>query len=141
MVDSPEKPPALKPKRSRYFEWINGPYNPVRGEEALWVAVITQAMMDALGRATHSEAAYCKHEATRWLTETSKDFITVCTLAGFDPGYVRKCAKRALASPRAWRAEAGKGARYEERKTYRQRLKQLQEKNPNSPSTLKENQS
>jgi len=112
-----------KEPRIRYkpFEWFGGPFNPVRGENALWVAVITQAMMDALSRCKNSEAAYHKHEATRWLMDNSKDFIMVCLLAGFDPGYIRRQAKRALIAPRPWRAEAGKGKRYLERKSYRKR--------------------
>src|SRR5947208_1331494 len=95
----------------------------MRGETSLWVAVITQAMMDALSRCNNAEATYHKHEAIHWLTGNSRDFITVCLFAGLDPDYVRRKSKRALAAPRPWRAEAGKGKRYLERKVYRQNLK------------------
>jgi hypothetical protein len=75
--------------------------------------------MDALSRSRNHEALYHKHMATVWLTGSSKDFIMVCLCAGFDPDYVRKKAKRAIASPQRWRAEPGKGRRYLERKKYR----------------------
>jgi hypothetical protein len=90
---------------------------------ALWGAVITQAMQDALTRCGNSEAMYHKHEATHWLTGNSRDFVTVCLLAGLEPDYVRRMSKRVLANPGSWRAEAGKGDRYQERKAYRKRLK------------------
>lgn len=119
-----------KPTRSRkkktksdYNGWFSGPYNPVRGETALWIAVITQAMMDALSRLDNAEARYHKHEAIRWLTGNSPDFIEVCLNAGFDPAFIRKRAKRALISPMPWRAAPGKGVRYQERKAYRERTR------------------
>ena len=96
---------------------------PVRGERALWVAVITQAIMDALSRANNSEARYYKNEAINWLTGNSKNFVSVCLNAGFDPDYIRRKAKRTLLQPKNWRAEAGKGKRYLERKEYRKRKK------------------
>jgi len=133
--ESPTPPPPAKklsvPRISRQkpFDWFAGPPNPTIGEKALWIAVITQAMMDALARSRNSEAQYYKHEAIHWLTENSKDFIIVCHLAELDPDYVRKQAKKALASPRPWRAEPGKGKRYEERKSYRNRIKKTPVKN------------
>lgn len=111
-------------KSTPIFDWLHTSHNPVRGETALWVAVITQAMMDALSRARNSEAQYEKHEAIHWLTSNSRDFTTVCLFAGMDPDYVRRKAKRTLAAPIPWRAEAGKGKRYLERKAYRKRLEE-----------------
>jgi hypothetical protein len=110
-------------RKPQNISWFDGPYDSVRGESALWVAVITQAMMDALSRSGNPEAMYHKHEATEWLTGNGKDFVEVCLLAGFDPDYVRRKAKRALVAPRPWRAEPGKGKRYLERKAYRDRQK------------------
>lgn len=72
--------PAQKP-----FEWLSDLNHQVRGETALWVAVITQAMMDALSNSKNAETRYHKHEATRWLTGNSRNFITVCHFAGLDP--------------------------------------------------------
>ncbi len=112
-----------KRKKPDYQHWLFEPYNPVRGESALWAAVITQALMDALGNSRNPESIYHKHEAIRWLTEPNKDFVMVCHLAGFDADYIRRKAKRAIANPVKWRADAGKGSRYESRKAYRQKLK------------------
>jgi hypothetical protein len=95
------------------------PFNHARGETALWVAVITQAMMDALSKSKTPEMRYHKYEAIRWLSDNSKDFVMVCYFADMDPDYVRRKAKKSLLSPTAWRAEAGKGKRYMERKSYR----------------------
>lgn len=135
---SPDAKLSHKDTRSRRrgrtysLAWLEEPYNHARGEMALWVAVITQAMMDALNRANTAEAAYYKHEAIHWLTGGSKDFIMVCHYAGLDPDYVRRNAKRALVSPVPWRAEPRKGKRYLERKAYRQSRKKeaLREEQP-----------
>jgi hypothetical protein len=101
--------------------WLHDAYNSARGETALWVAVITQAMMDGLSRCRKTESKYRKHEATVWLTNNSKDFIDVCLCAGLNPDYVRRKAKQLLSSPRPWRAAAGEGKRYEERRRYREK--------------------
>lgn len=114
-------------RRTRPVEWPDHPVNKARGEAALWAAVITQALMDALHRPTTAEAKYFKHEATAWLTGDSRDFRMVCECAGFDPGYVRRMAKRALSSPRKWRADPGHGKRYLERREYRRRMKETKE--------------
>ncbi len=120
-------------KAADSLAWLNDAYNSARGETSLWVAVITQAMMDALSRCKKTESIYQKHEATRWLTSNSKDFINVCLCAGMDPDYVRRKAKNILSSPRPWRAQAGQGKRYEERRQYREnrrlKAKKLQIKN------------
>lgn len=114
--------PRLRHKQHREesFEWMIGSFNLAHGETALWIAVIMQAMLDALSRATHSEARFYKYEALCWLTGNSRDFIEVCLLAGLEPGYVRRKAKRALSSPIRWRADPGKGKRYLERRAYRE---------------------
>ncbi|MFO0389871.1 MAG: hypothetical protein ACK502_09185 [Alphaproteobacteria bacterium] len=115
-----------KRKRNKhdYQYWLTGPYNSARGETALWVAVITQAMTDALSNSRNPETLVHKHEAIRWLTSNSNDFRTVCHYAGMDPDYVRRKAKRSIAHPTSWRAEAGKGSRYAERKAYRKKIKE-----------------
>lgn len=118
---------AIREKNKRppraVYSWCDGPYNSVRGESALWAAVITQAMMDALSRSRNPEQLYHKQAATQWLTGNSKDFFLVCLMAGMDPHYVRRKAKKALVSPISWRASPGQGKRYLERKSYRQRIK------------------
>lgn len=101
--------------------WLEEAYDTAQGETALWVAVITQAMMDALSKCKKSDSQFQKSEAKHWLTSSSKDFIDVCIAAGLNPDYVRRKAKKALTSPSPWRAEAGKGKRYAERKKYREK--------------------
>lgn len=137
------KPPVnsyLKKKKSNdSLMWLHDAYNSARGETALWVAVITQAMMDALSRSKKTESRYQKHEATCWLTGNSKDFTDVCLCAGMDPDYVRRKAKNILSSPRPWRAAAGEGKRYEERRKYRENRRleaNTQQKNSNTGVTI-----
>ena len=122
-ISKQRQPQSSRSSQNEPCDWLSDPNQPVRGEQALWVAVITQAMMDALSRASSSEARYHKNEAINWLTGNSKDFVTVCLHAGLDPNYVRRKAKRSLLNPQNWRADAGKGKRYEERKAYRKRKK------------------
>ena len=114
-------PPTKKRKNPDSLMWLQDAYNTAHGETALWVAVITQAMMDALSRCKKSESLYQKHEATCWLTSNSKDFVDVCLSAGMNPDYVRHKAKKVLVTPVPWRAEAGQGKRYQERKKYREK--------------------
>jgi type II secretory pathway component PulJ len=128
LIKNREQPSSPSP-----FFWQEEPYNPVKGEMALWTAVITQALMDALSRSPNKEAQFHKHEAIRWLTENSKDFIEVCHNAGLNPDNVRRKAKKVIANPTLWRAEAGKGKRYLERKRYR--LKCRQQKTAATPTT------
>ncbi|MGB1540003.1 MAG: hypothetical protein ACPG80_03500 [Rickettsiales bacterium] len=81
----------------------NGPFNPVKGEMALWKAVITQALMDAGSESKKPEAQHEKARAIRWLLGYSEDFITVCLNAGLDPDYVYQNAKAAIKRGCAWR--------------------------------------
>ena len=118
-----------RPQKTNSVAWLEEHYNSTKGETSLWAAVITQALMDALSKCTKTEAKHYKSEAMRWLTENSKDFIDVCLLAGLNSDYVRQKAKKSIISPSPWRAEAGKGKRYAERKKYRekQKLKEQQQ--------------
>lgn len=86
------------------------PFNPVRGEIALWKAVIMQALVDASSRSAKWEARQQKVEALSWLRGTSRDFITVCQLAEMDPDYVRKMARLALERGCHWRAQSNGGS-------------------------------
>jgi len=115
-------PKRRKKNKPTGIHWFDDPHSTVKGETALWIAVITQAMMDALSRSGNPEMRYHKDEAIRWLTGNSKDFIEVCFYAGLDPDYVRRKAKKSLLSPVAWRAAPGKGKRYMERRRKRERL-------------------
>ena len=84
-------------------------FNPVRGEQALWQAVITQALMDAASGSSKAEAQQDKMQAIRWLMGGSDDFISVCHHAGMDPEFVQQKVREALARNCRWRAEPGQG--------------------------------
>jgi len=75
----------------------------VRGERALWRAVITQALMDAGSNSAKKEMKYDKAQAIAWLASGSKDFHQVCTLADMDPEYVRQKSKEAIKRGCSWR--------------------------------------
>lgn len=106
---------------ARSADDIPGPDDGGGPEQALWVAVVTQAMMDGLSRSRKPEDQFAKFEAIRWLTGGSADFYDVCLLAGLDPDDVRVRAGRALSDNATWRAHPGTGKRYLQRKAYRER--------------------
>ena len=58
-----------------------------RGERNLWCAVIHQAFMDLQDKEEGDAAK-------RWLLHDKKDFVLVCSLAGFSPRIVRMAALR-----------------------------------------------
>lgn len=90
------------------IDWIdpeNG-YGKVRGEQALWRAVILQMLEDATSQSTKPNDQYHKFMAREWLLSDSKDFHMVCDLAGFDVGYLRKNIKRALLNHCKWREDS-----------------------------------
>lgn len=66
------------------------PHNYTQCEQAVWRAVIVQAVTDALSRSKKREMIRHKREALAWLTGFSRDFRTVCEHAGFDPTYIRE---------------------------------------------------
>ncbi len=116
---------SLKRRRDTGLPWFDDAYNATQGEASLWIAVITQAMMDALSQSRSAEADYHKTQAIRWLTEHNKDFIEVCLLANLCPDHIRRKAKKAIASPSAWRAAPGTGKRYQERHRRKQKKSKL----------------
>ena len=90
------------------LDWIdpeNG-YGKVRGEQALWRAVIMQMLEDAATGSMKSHDQYNKVIARNWLTSDSDDFYMVCDLAGFDVGYLRTNVKKALLNNCKWRKES-----------------------------------
>lgn len=78
--------------------------SPIRGETALWRAVITQALMDASSNSAKDEAKNDKMKALRWLCSNSQDFKTICYYAGYDPVYLKKKIISALSRNCSWRA-------------------------------------
>lgn len=75
----------------------------VTGEQALWRAVITQALMDAGSTSTRLEAKVARAQAIAWFTRRNRDLQTVCSLAGLDVEYVLGKAKEALKRRCEWR--------------------------------------
>lgn len=63
-------------------------------EQAMWRAVITQALYDRHkpSAVTHNEAQKVQDEATRWLLGC-QDLEEVCDLAGIDYNYVLDMAR------------------------------------------------
>ncbi len=84
-------------------------------EQSIWRAVITQALMDAASQSRKSEARRSRSDALNWLLSDSRDFEVVCDNAGFDPGYIRRRAREALARGCEWRLPNGQGWRTQER--------------------------
>lgn len=84
-------------------------------EPGLWRAVITQALMDASSNSRKSESRRTREDALKWLLSNSSDFEAVCDNAGFDPGYIRRRAKEALARDCSWRLPNGQGWRAQAR--------------------------
>jgi hypothetical protein len=85
------------------------PFDPVRGERAVWRAVIVQALMDASCQSKKKESQQAREESLVWLRGRSVDFATVCYYAGFEPEYVRRMIRGCLERNCAWRAAPGTG--------------------------------
>jgi len=108
----------------------DGPHNYSEREQAMWRAVIMQAMIDA-GTSSHKLShGYYKKKALKWLTGDSDDFTDVCERAGFEAHRVRRQAKKALLNPSLWHVEPGMSDRYEERRAMRERQKRREEDTP-----------
>lgn len=103
------KPPSAKRTTPLYQPPLLVPEGEirVRGEQALWRAVIVQALMDSASNSHKAEAKFFKTQAMQWLCGSHPDFATVCDYAGMEPAYVRRMAKRALLNGCKWRLEAG----------------------------------
>lgn len=68
----------------------------IPSEQALWAAVIAQAMMDAKSTNMADYMRFEKRAALRWLEEDKRDFAMVCDLAGLHPDRVRVKARETL---------------------------------------------
>lgn len=77
-------------------------------------ARIVQALLD-IGGMNES----IKNLAFGWIFSDQSDFRAWCSDAGFNPAIVRHKAKDIIENGLNWRADAGKGARYEERSASR----------------------
>lgn len=80
-----------------------GNLSTVEGEQALWRAVITQALMDAGSNSQKMEAKLERRRAIAWFRKKNRDFEAVCALAGFEVEYVLANARKAIAGGCKWR--------------------------------------
>lgn len=114
-----------KKRKISIFDGISfSNYDPYR---RLWIAVITQALMDALNGSEVHETAYARFLAKKWLTIYTNDFCTVCAFAGFDPDEIIRKSKLAIKNAVKVRAIPGAGQRYHECKNRRDHRKKAKE--------------
>lgn len=87
------------------IDWIDPEegYGNVRGERALWRAVILQMLEDATNHSRKPQDKFARMQARNWLEGNHRDFTMVCDLAGYDVTYARKQVKKALMHYRQWR--------------------------------------
>ena len=70
------------------------------GEQALWTAVLSNALFDALygpGSTKADAKLQIIIQARAYLTRPNKDFDQVCSLAGLDPEAVQERTRRLIA--------------------------------------------
>lgn len=79
------------------------------GEQALWRAVITQALMDAGSQSTKREAKFHRAQSIAWFSKNNPNFQLVCALAGLDPNYVFERAHKAIRQECKWRKAPNEG--------------------------------
>ena len=86
----------------------NNPDDPTKGENALWRAVITQALMDAGSHSQKNNMRLERAQAISWISGTSTDFYDVCAMADMNPDYVKRKSKEAIKRECKWRKVGGK---------------------------------
>lgn len=101
--------PQYTQGKAPYDPSLAEPYNATASEQAVWRAVIVQALMDASSNSKKQENIQSKQEALVWLRGNSQDFATVCHHAGYDPEFVRDMARKAIERGCNWRAAPGTG--------------------------------
>lgn len=114
-VPAPEKeafaPPIPRKARASTIERrkeIASGYNQdctISGEQALWRAVITQALMDAGSKSVKREAKLHRAQAIAWFSKRNPDFQLVCALAGLEVDYVFEKAHKAIRQDCKWRKD------------------------------------
>lgn len=98
-----------------HFDWFR---EAAIGERAVWVAVITQAVIDARSTSNKSDALKAKAEALAWFG--TPDFDDVCIAADLDPTITLEKITRALLTNAQWRLPAGEGWRTKQRRQLEQ---------------------
>lgn len=92
---------------------LHEPHLHIRGEAALWRAVILQALLDATSTCPSPESRHQRYLAQTWFLRRNADFHTVCDLALLEADYVLTHVKEVLQQSQTdWRAQAGMGERY-----------------------------
>lgn len=81
----------------------------IRGEVALWNAVLLQQVLDA--KSTNPKIRYERMAALTWLNISNLDFRMVCEYAGLCPFDVAAKLRAASARDFAWRLPNGQGWR------------------------------
>ncbi len=77
----------------------------VMGEQALWRAVIMQALTDAGSQSKKMEAKFHRAQAIAWFSKRNPDFQLVCALAGMEMEYVFERAHAAIRKDCKWRKD------------------------------------
>ena len=120
LIESPQLPnfefqePKYSPARKRKISTIEKHkvkeigFNQdctIYGEQALWRAVITQALTDAGSQSIKREAKFHRAQATAWFNKRNPDFQLVCALANLDLDYVFDRAHKAIRQNCKWRKD------------------------------------
>ena len=86
---------------------MNEPSEGIPPEQRLFRAIIANAALEATGRiaisSTRSSRQFTetRADAIRWFRDADADFQRVCSLAGLEPGYVRRRVLSFIAVPEA----------------------------------------
>lgn len=102
---------------------------------ALARAKILQMLIDLGSRSKSKEAVNEKTMAECFILNNPKELNFWCDIAEMNPWDVKRKAKEILENGYTWRAEAGKGKRYEERLIYRQKIKAKAAEQSSYPSS------
>ncbi|WJR76009.1 hypothetical protein [Bradyrhizobium sp. NP1] len=78
-------------------------------EQALWRAVIDQAITDASGKMKCKE--FDRAQALDWLLKPNRNFNEVCALADLEPDHVRAAARKAIEKYRSKSPRKHSGAK------------------------------
>lgn len=78
------------------------------GYQALWRAVILQAILDARTISRKRRKRKLKTKAELWIFQDEENFPLVCSLAAYDVDWIRRKLREAFQSNYQWRKETNK---------------------------------
>ncbi len=81
--------------------------------EGLFIAIITQAIQDAVYKGKNRELLFHKHVARDWLFSGNGNFHFICHAAGLDPSYVQDLAGKAIEQGYTLQKPVGQGKYWE----------------------------